>query len=804
MAQYRYDFDVKPKASPESIVSEDRWRFTVLTDGLVRCEWAPDSSFEDRASTFAINRDLPVPEYRHWEKDGYINIRTNRFHLIYNKQPFSASNLLVRVHGGITVHMSEWRYGEPADGFGGTTRTLDGADGRIEVGPGVTSRTGYAAIDDSRSMLFDGKGWVASRKSGDDRIDCYVFAYGIDHRAAIKALYAVSGKQPLLPRWSLGNWWSRYHSYSDTEYLDLMDRFKKEGVPFNVSVIDMGWHWVDAPRVKKAGMSGWTGYSWDTTLFPDPEAFCTELHKRNLKITLNDHPADGVASYEDAYEEMAKALGHDTSKGEAIDFDSTDRKFFDAYFDILHRGLEQEGCDFWWVDWQSGPFSRVGGFDPLWMLNHYTFLDNKVRDKNAPVIFSRYAGPGSHRYPIGFSGDTVTTWASLDFQPEFTATASNIGYGWWSHDIGGHMFGYRSDELVARWVQLGVFSPIMRLHSTESKWMSKEPWLYGVQTETAMKELLRFRHRLLPYLHTMNVKAARDDEPIVQPLYWTWPKRREAARYKNQFYFGSELLVTPITSPQDTITRLGKVKAWFPPGRYVDIFTGAVYDGERVINIHRRLNQIPVFASEGSILPLDHDEVPANGSFNPENLELVIVVGKDKQFTLIEDDGEGHAGTVEFPIKFNQDEGTVHIGSAPSASPAKRKWWLKFLACDIEESKVRISNGDSSDIVPTPGSVTKSFIGTTVALGSVPTSDNVTVHIGKNPQLQIADPKRSIEAILMDAQVEFEIKDKVWNVVEGSSGITRLNMASQLEAMEMPGNLKGSVVEALLADSREA
>ncbi|MCJ1333125.1 hypothetical protein MMC10_009819 [Thelotrema lepadinum] len=799
MSEYRYSFDVKPNANSKAIVSGDKWRFTILADGLLRYEWALDSKFEDRASTFAINRDLPVPEFRTWEKDGYLNIRTSRFQVIYNKKPFSASNLLVRVHGGITRHHSEWRYGQPADGLGGTARTLDGADGRIPIGPGVASEQGYAVINDSKTTLFDGKGWVASRRSGEDRIDGYVFAYAHDFRLAVKALYALSGGQPLLPRWSLGNWWSRYYDYSAEEYTGLMDRFKDEGIPINVAVIDMGWHWVNEKRVKEAGMSGWTGYSWNTNFFPDPKGFCKDLHDRNLKVTLNDHPADGIARYEDAYQEMSKAVGHDTSKGEPIDFDPTDRKFLDAYFDILHRGLEDDGCDFWWVDWQSGPYSRVEGVDPLWMLNHYHFLDNKVQDKNAPLVFSRYAGPGSHRYPIGFSGDTITSWNSLEFQPEFTATASNIGYGWWSHDIGGHMFGYRNDELVARWLQLGVFSPIMRLHSTQSMWMSKEPWLYGTETEKAMKEILRFRHRLIPYLHTMNVRAARKGEPIVQPLYWDWPKSRRAFEYKNQFYFGSELIVAPITSPQDLETRLGMVEAWLPPGRYVDMPTGIVYDGDRILHIHRRLNQIPVFGAEGSILPLDHDEVPSNGSFNPENLELIITVGKDRKFTLVEDDADGNAGSVEFPVSFNQKDGTVRIGAAPSASPSKRNWFLRFVACDVEDRDLRISNDGS---VIHPSSVTREANGTLVALGAIPTKASVTVHIGKNPQLRVSDPRDWIQSILLHAQVEFETKRKIWDVIE-HKGITRVNKASQLEVLEMPAALKGAVMEALLADSRE-
>ena len=108
------------------------------------------------------------------------------------------------------------------------------------------------------------------------------------------------------------------------------------------------------------------------------------------------------------------------------------------------------------------------------------------------MTFSRYAGPGSHRYPVGFSGDTVVTWESLQFQPYFTSTASNIGYGWWSHDIGGHMNGYKDDELEGRWYQLGVFSPINRLHSTKNEFNGKEPWRFKAEVRAAMDDFLRW------------------------------------------------------------------------------------------------------------------------------------------------------------------------------------------------------------------------------------------------------------------------------------------------------------------------
>lgn len=150
------------------------------------------------------------------------------------------------------------------------------------------SRLGFSSIDDSDSMLFERNG-VASRELG-SRIDGYLFAYGHDYREAVKALYTISGPQPLLPRWALGNWWSRYYAYRADEYLALMDKFEEEKIPLSVAVLDMDWHLTDDERVLESGATGWTGYSWNKKLYPDPKAFLDELHRRKLKVTVNDHP----------------------------------------------------------------------------------------------------------------------------------------------------------------------------------------------------------------------------------------------------------------------------------------------------------------------------------------------------------------------------------------------------------------------------------------------------------------------------------------------------------------------------------
>jgi alpha-glucosidase (family GH31 glycosyl hydrolase) len=354
---HRQKFASRPVAESRATVGGDEnnrhFRLTVLTDGLLRYEWAADGQFEDRPSVFAVNRDLPTPGFRVKETSHAIEIITSRFHLTYDKKPFSPSGFSVVVKGYFNCHASVWRYGEETPNLGGTARTLDEADGRIPLGPGVISRNGFSNIDDSTSMLFDEDGFVASRKPGHDRVDGYLFAYGHDYRAAVKALYNLSGPQPLLPRWALGNWWSRYYAYRADEYLALMDRFQEEKIPLSVAVLDMDWHLVNDQCVIKSGSTGWTGYTWNKKLYPDPAAFLTELHRRRLKVSVNDHPADGVYSYEDMYEEMSKAVGQDASTKDPVQFDIVDPKFLNAYFDVLHRGLERAGVDFIWLDWQQ-------------------------------------------------------------------------------------------------------------------------------------------------------------------------------------------------------------------------------------------------------------------------------------------------------------------------------------------------------------------------------------------------------------------------------------------------------------------
>jgi alpha-glucosidase (family GH31 glycosyl hydrolase) len=819
----RYDFKTRHVAHPDAIVAGDKYRFTILTDGLVRFEWADDGKFEDRASTFAINRKLTVPDYFVWDRGYGIEIVTKRMHVVYNKKKFSADGLKIILKGDVT---GTWTFGQDISNLGGTTRTLDGANGRTNLEDGVLSREGIAVLDDSESMLFEDNGWIAGRRGG-ERSDHYIFMYGHDYREAMRTYYAVSGSQPLLPRYAMGNWWSRYHAYNEEEYLELHDHFDKDDVPMNVAVVDMDWHLVNN---LPDNMYGWTGYTWNKDLFPDPDKFMKKLHDRGMKLTLNLHPADGIRHHEDQYAEVAKYVGIDPATKKAVEFDCTDKTFMDAYFDIVHHQHEKRGVDFWWIDWQQGNTSKIPGVDPLWVLNHFHFLDIG-RGSQRPLIFSRFGGPGAQRYQIGFSGDAVITWESLHFQPEFTATASNIGYGWWSNDIGGHTHGYKDDELYTRWVQLGCWSPILRLHSDNNPFNTREPWRYGVEACGVVEDTLRLRHRLIPYLYTMNARSASDDEPLIQPMYWDHPEDDEAYNVPNQYRFGSELIAAPITQKRDSGTLLGAAKMWLPAGKYVDIFTGLVYNRRGELTVHRPLNQTPVLAPEGAIVPLDGAWRPKSGSPNPDSLEILVVVGANGSFTLLEDDDTGtHVDDMGFsmvdldstsedsnvkfistPIVYKHSTGVLQIGPAtptpdPSVIPKSRDWKIRFLAytpahpdkitcLTTSPGKKHTAKSISHTLSPEPN-------GTLLSIPAILTSHTLIINLSTPapPELDIIDPLPRLYDLIDRGNSDLEQKRDIWNTV--NNGDSTLNKVRNLQGKNLPGALLDALLEVLVADER--
>ena len=670
-----------PAANSNAVVTARNVRFTVLTDRLIRLEYSRDDRFEDRPSQAFLHRDQPIPSFKKLVTDSSVEIETDFLHLRYQitSKGFTAKTLSITLkHTGVT-----WKYGmKPTDNLRGTARTLDMVSGSTKLENGLLSRSGWAIVDDSESLVFDESGWLTPRNTPvrkygvrNTQYDLYFFGYGTDYTSCLRDFTAVAGKIPMFPRYILGNWWSRYWEYTQDELKTLMEDFRAHDIPLSVCIIDMDWH------ITKTGnaSNGWTGYTWNRGLFPDPQGFIRWLHEQGLRTALNLHPAKGIFPHEEQYKEMAEWMGIDPASKQPIPFDIANPHFMEGYFEILHHPYEnphmesasllantgsklpeskatmdsasslantgskfpdaKAGVDFWWMDWQQCKKSNLHGLDPLWMLNHLHYYDLGRDGRKRPFVFSRWGGLGNHRYPIGFSGDTFVRWSALAFQPYFTSTAANVAYGWWSHDIGGHMFKDGTPELYLRWVQFGVFSPILRLHSTKMPGLERRPWAKPERIYHAARDAMQLRHALIPYIYSMAWRAHRTGISLVTPMYYGANSNAAAFEAKDQYYFGSELIVAPITAPSNPKTGSATKRVWFPPGAWTNFFTGGQVTGGQWRDVTAALEDIPVYAKAGAIIPLA-PKVTWGGLDNPTELDIYIFPGADNTFDLYEDDGE--------------------------------------------------------------------------------------------------------------------------------------------------------------------
>jgi alpha-glucosidase (family GH31 glycosyl hydrolase) len=622
-----FHLETAPTADPAAVIVAGKARFTVLTGRLIRLEYSPAGVFEDHASQAFINRLQPVPTFQLRRSEREWEIETEYLLLTYRESPmgFTSKSLSISVKSTGAL----WNYKDIWWSSGqlfGTARTLDGVSDNTELELGPLSRAGWGVLDDSKSVVFTGDNWVEPRLHPENK-DLYFFGYGHDYTACLRDFCKVAGPQPMIPRYILGNWWSRYWAFSQNELTGLMEEFERNHVPLSVCIVDMDWH-----------LEGWTGYTWNRNLWPEPQAFIDWLHSKGLRAALNLHPSDGVGAHEEQYAAMAKAVGQDPAGGDPVAFDIANPAFAEAYFEILHHPYEQMGVDFWWMDWQQERITAIPGLDPLWWLNHLHYHDLARDGRKRPFIFSRWGGLGNHRYPIGFSGDTEITWASLAFQPYFTATAANVGYGWWSHDIGGHMGGIEDDELYTRWVQFGAFSPILRLHSTKNPYHDRRPWGRGPAAAGASSYAMRLRHRLIPYIYTMAWNAFQNSIPLVTPMYYWNPEDDGAYDSRDQYWFGSQLVAAPFVDPADPEIGLSKKRFWLPDGDWFNFFDGTRRKGGWQV-IYGGMEDIPVFAKAGAIVPLGPD-LGWGGVQNPEQVEIQVFPGQDNAFELYEDDGE--------------------------------------------------------------------------------------------------------------------------------------------------------------------
>ncbi len=751
-----------PIADPRAVVGFGHARFTVLTPQLIRMEWAADEHFEDHASLVFLNRRLPVPSFSVHNIPSGIVIETSGLKLTFHphnlSEKFAPEDLTVELL--LNGQPVTWHPGlSPKGNLLGTTRTLDNPDRIATIPPkletGLLSRDGWTLVDDSTRPLFDSSDfsfrsgevspwpWVIERPSG-ERQDWYFFGYGHDYKAEMADFVQVAGRIPLPPRFAFGTWWSRYWAYTDQELDHLVQEFHDNNVPLDILVIDMEWHNTLGMHYDQRDPSGnklgWTGYTWNHALFPHPEEFLQNLHREGLKVTLNLHPAAGVQMWEERYPQMAHAMGVDPTLKQYIPFDITDKTFARNYFDILHHPLEHQGIDFWWLDWQQGETTKIAGLNPTWWLNYTHFTDQQRQGKR-PLLFHRWGGLGNHRYQIGFSGDTISDWAGLDLQPAFTATAANVAYAYWSHDIGGHIPGKVDPELYTRWVQFGVFSPILRTHTTKSPDAERRIWAYPEPYSRLMRDAFHLRYALQPYIYTEARRTYDTGVALMHPLYYEWPESDAAYTHKNEYMFGNSMLVAPITSPIDSSSDLADEEIWIPPGEWIEWQTGRHRIGPAIVEEKVSLSQTPVYVRTGAIVPMQPDMM-YTGERKVDPLKLFTFPTHSSQassYTLYEDNStdetykDGICSWTKIDAQYTGDTLTLKVLPVKgryTGMPSQRAYEI-YIPGQLPPDSViidgRQASYDSTQRVKPSWSYTGNHLTTMIAIPSTSTSHTVTV-----------------------------------------------------------------------------
>eukprot|EP00672_Neobodo_designis_P018587 CAMPEP_0174840904 /NCGR_PEP_ID=MMETSP1114-20130205/8969_1 /TAXON_ID=312471 /ORGANISM="Neobodo designis, Strain CCAP 1951/1" /LENGTH=1087 /DNA_ID=CAMNT_0016075073 /DNA_START=63 /DNA_END=3326 /DNA_ORIENTATION=+ len=611
-------FGYDPKANPSAVVTSGNARFTVLSNYLVRMEYSSSASFEDGPTLAVVNRNTPVVQFTQSTSNGVLTITTPAVTVNYHTgQEFNANSLTATTTAG-----GNWYFGQYDDkNLFGTIKSLDllcnptlncsqNSDMRIHKESlhctwGVVSQNGWAVYDDSNNYLMNGD-WFDNSARSSSTTDIYFFGHGKNFKAAAQDLNRIAGKQPLTHKSLYGSWYTRWFDFTNDDIQGIVDNYKKAGLPLDTLILDMNWHTKDS----------WTGYSWDKELYPVPSDTVAFAHNQGLRIGANLHDAVGFGPWEDQYSTMANAVGIDPSSKQTVPFMPLNKTYMHTMEDSVLKAL---GFDVWWIDWQQG--GNVGGtegqqMNPTFITDHVRSTDSIRRGENKrDQILARWGGMGTQRYPVGFSGDvSQLSWQCMAYQPYFSATAANVGYGHISNDLVGPAGDH---ELHVRWMQFGSYSPILRIHdrgmSSGGCWGSDScaivnMWFLPFKYLDAIRSAMLERSALQPYIYNAQRLAYDTGLTMVRPMYYDFSAEPEAYTVLTpngggQYMFGDDMFVDVITKASTESSGLVQWGTWIPPGTWYDDVFGEVVTGPQTLNRQYMLNDVPRFIRAGAVIP---------------------------------------------------------------------------------------------------------------------------------------------------------------------------------------------------------
>jgi hypothetical protein len=540
------------------------------------------------------------------------------------------------------------------------------ADDLTRFQPGLLSRSGYFLLDDSRGAVLDGDNFPVERNTPGSR-DLYFFAYGRDYPAALQDYRLLAGPIPLPAKNIFGLLFSRWPAFSDAEARQLVERFAREGLPLSGLALDLEWHVPD--------FSHW---DWNPETYPDPEGFLQWAHAQGLLVMVNVHPQT-ILSTDSHFEPFLKASRKEhkvqavwenpivalTVKSGAdrmVQLDLADPAEASALQELCCAPLLRQGVDFWWLD---GACARLNGADGQ-LLSSKVFYETSERDGRRGLQQARYGGLGSHRYGVLFTGDAQSEWEVLQGECEFNIRAGQVGMAYVSHDTGGFSHAEApliDPDLYVRWLQFGVFNPVLRFHSAPGSG-SRQPWDYGEKNLEIAKRWLKLRYSLLPHIYAAARRAYETGLPLVRGLYLEHPEDDACYRF-DEYFFGDGLLVAPILTPSNHRS------VYLPAGEWYDFETGKRLPGSREISAFAALEQVPVYLRAGTILVRQAEQDPPDQVFVADLL-LDVYPGADARAELYEDDSRTQAYRADgfARTEFTWQEAALTLAGEPTRGQA--------------------------------------------------------------------------------------------------------------------------------------
>lgn len=749
--QFKMNQD-KLKVNQDCILKGKKFRIQILTERLIRLEYNPNGKFVDSASALIINRkfDKPLFELKEDSSSYYIETKYLKLKYIKNKE-FSEKSL-----SGIIVYTrKEWFYNQKeVKNYGGTTISLDNMLKFPNLEKGLFNPDMFVVIDDSNSLLLDENSNVSKREK--DSKDIYILAYSNDFNEVLKDYYTLTGYPAFLPRYALGNWWSRDIPYQDEHVITLLNKFRMNSIPISIFLFDKDW------CIKNQNSPSVPGFTFNNSLIKNPTNLINILHQMNVKVGVKINVKNGIFPYEQNFSKARQYI--QVNKKGYIDFNPFDARFMDLYFKIFIHPLESLGIDLFWND-----YDVLNDRDSLFILNDYMKKDFE-RKGNRSLILARNANFAPHRYPILYSGHNIIDFEVLRQLPIFNITAANIGVSYWSHDVGGSIGGIEDDELYIRSVQFGVFSPILRFNTESGVYYKREPWRWDTVTSNIVSYYLRLRNQLIPYLYTEIYYYHTNGIPLIRPFYYDYPFVYDDPVYVNQYFLGSSMLISPIIKKNDLLINRTIQRFFIPEGIWYDFKTGKKFIGNKKYVSFYKIEDYPVFVKAGGIIPMSgiNDLMKTDV---PKELEIHVFPGKSNSYNLYEDDGltnnylNGKYAITNIEYNYLTNNYTLIIRNIDGKSDLlfqKRDYKIRFRNTKMAEN-VKVYANDK-EIPFTSYLMNTDFI---VEVKDVDTSTQLTINcqgsdIEIDALMLIND---DIDSILSDLKVSTKLKDEIAKIL---------------------------------------